>query len=837
MRKSGKQISILLALAVVLCGLSFKLTQSVAYAEGTISEADYSAANTILENVYSIAEDPANGTEAISSYLLSCPEVEEDSIRANGACVQWQLQNGIRCSYSPYIQSLDSGAASGAANSASDSETISYSKRSAAHGSDIYLFEPYYGLSDDFTDFYQDLAKKLAAKAGSTYHYYKGEAATVDNIADALESGGIVIFNSHGTTDYSGSASDNTSGATTSYLCLETGEGLTAQDYEDGHALYGGARDGLNYYQVDGTVLTNHMERQGANGLVWMAICLGMATDGLAQPLVDHGADVVFGYSESVTFKGEACFATYFYDSLMSGNTVSQAAADMKATCGAWDYSPELCNLAGLSTFYMASTKEAAQSSKCAFPIVVSTEDPYPGQAMVNDLQTVHSTWTFRALYSIQAFSGDQSQGTVSVSGLNVIATPAEGYEAKSCTVEPEGAAVVTQSGNRFRVSQLRQNCTITVDFQAREPGTLSFQTPDGVTQADLSAYIGDPVTLPTPKGQPQSDTISYEFAGWAEEPLTKPAKTVKLHAAGESYPVSQASQALYAVYRYLGNSTGEACAFTALTASRSDWSGTYILASGHFVLPSNFTQSEFPLTGKSTWSSAQKLGMGLEDGSVLRPNQTAAFRISRVSGTDYYVIRLSGTSNTAYLAVNQDSDRVSVTSNFGSDTARWRISLQDGIPVITSYKYPERSLRCVRSGLGRYLACVKEGGEAITLYQAPSGTTAWYTSACITGDGITVSADLPASLPPGQAFSATVTVKNQSSRACTARLYIAQYDENGKMLSIQVAGDAAAPAGETATRSLSDIKTEAAAKTLKLMVLDCKTAEPLCSAYTINFE
>ena len=56
----------------------------------------------------------------------------------------------------------------------------------------------------------------------------------------------------------------------------------------------------MRYYEVDGTVIANHMEKPANGGLVWMAICLGMATDGLEGPLMDAGVGVVYGYSQSV---------------------------------------------------------------------------------------------------------------------------------------------------------------------------------------------------------------------------------------------------------------------------------------------------------------------------------------------------------------------------------------------------------------------------------------------------------------------------------------------------------------------------------------------------------
>ncbi|MBQ6280738.1 MAG: hypothetical protein IJK69_01615, partial [Oscillospiraceae bacterium] len=45
-----------------------------------------------------------------------------------------------------------------------------------------------------------------------------------------MEQCGLVIFDSHGTTDYSGSNQDYTSRANSSYLCINSTSGLTSTD-------------------------------------------------------------------------------------------------------------------------------------------------------------------------------------------------------------------------------------------------------------------------------------------------------------------------------------------------------------------------------------------------------------------------------------------------------------------------------------------------------------------------------------------------------------------------------------------------------------------------------
>ena len=132
----------------------------------------------------------------------------------------------------------------------------------------------------------------------------------------------------------------------------------------------------MRYYEVDGTVIANHMEKPANGGLVWMAICLGMATDGLEGPLMDAGVGVVYGYSQSVTFIGDYCFEEEFFNKLLQGGTVAESIRTMKARYGNWDCSPAIL---GSDSSQTAASLEEAVRKHAAFPIVVSAEDAYPG--------------------------------------------------------------------------------------------------------------------------------------------------------------------------------------------------------------------------------------------------------------------------------------------------------------------------------------------------------------------------------------------------------------------------------------------------------------------------
>lgn len=532
-----RMLSVLLAVAVLL---SLTVTAFAADdgADAALTAADYAAADALfnaLEDVEQTAarrDASADGrTQAICDYLNAQDAVVPGSVETSGERINWMTEQGIACAYSPRLEQI-AAAAEPTADDTPDVQTRSYAARGTQHGRDVYLFQPYYGVDRSFTEQYQKEAQRVAQASEGTYHYYKGDAATIDAVADAITDGGVVFFDSHGSTDYE-NGEDYTSGATTSYLCLQTGDGLTKADYDGGHAVYSSTSGSMKYFLVDGTVIADHMDAdaQANNGLLWMAICLGMATDGLEKPLMDRGLGAVYGYSQSVTFVGDYTFEAVFFDSLLGGSTVAEAITDMKTACGAWDCSPQICQANGMSANYQMTTLEEAQRGRAAFPIVVSADDTYPGHGNVDALQDVNSGWALLDRYALTADTDTPEHGSVTQRGMTVTANANTGYYASGYTVTPEGAATVLQNGNTFRISALRQDCKVTIHFAAKTPAAVHFSVPDGVTQPDVAGYIGDPITLPQPTGTPTADAQDYHFVGWTTEPVETPAVSARVSA------------------------------------------------------------------------------------------------------------------------------------------------------------------------------------------------------------------------------------------------------------------------------------------------------------------
>ena len=224
----------------------------------------------------------------------------------------------------------------------------------APSSANVLLVAPYYGIDGSFTDQYKNEAQSIAATTGGSYTLLERYEATGPAIAAAYADKGVVIYDSHGT--QSGNSS---------YLCLTTDEGITQSDYTNGYAVYAG---GEAY--IDGRYINAHKSEELSNCMVWMAICEGMMASGqgtTGRALLDAGAAVVYGYSQSVTFAGEYMYEEVFWNEMKNGATVAEAIAVMKDEHGIPDPYGD------------------------AYPIVMSPTDPFP--ANPDGPQTVTSDW------------------------------------------------------------------------------------------------------------------------------------------------------------------------------------------------------------------------------------------------------------------------------------------------------------------------------------------------------------------------------------------------------------------------------------------------------------
>ena len=248
--------------------------------------------------------------------------------------------------------------------------------RGTSSAKDVCVFLPYTGTHDDCFGGLPALGEMVAEYTGGELLIYNGSEATIDNLADALERCAVVLVGSHG--------SNGTFG-------LTTDTGITEEDLESGHVKFRGKvyyTDDENnevydysYWMTDGTAITGHMDDSAPDSLVVLHSCMGMKTNRMCVPLREKGVGAVFGFSETVSGTGALAMETVMLRELCFGASLAEAMKTVKSTLGNWDPG------------YASYTLEEAQNSMVAFPIVVSAQDPYPGEGHVNVIQTVKSNW------------------------------------------------------------------------------------------------------------------------------------------------------------------------------------------------------------------------------------------------------------------------------------------------------------------------------------------------------------------------------------------------------------------------------------------------------------
>ena len=419
MKKTITKLMAMLLVVAMVCSM-LPVFASAAKTEEQPKEISKKSEDIINADVWSMIEDfesdnikPKRGKVTADQYAELSDEIEalvkqsetyvEGSVNRNGDFFTWETTEGIVCGYSPELRfKLRDNSETG-----SDvTETVSYATKAGPGSKDVYLIAPYYGYDSSFTDQYKNEASSIAKATGGEYTLYQGTNATITNIAKAFENGGVVIFDSHGITDYS-SGEDYVSKANSSYLCLKTSTGITSSDMSAVSGTYGtyyhAFNGGSSTYCVDGTAIKNHMSKAAPGTILWMAICLGMATNGLCTPMRNAGCEVVYGYSQSVSFTGDYKYETYFWNKMKAGEDVATAASYMKSAAGCkWDPA------------YSSYSQSNAVKNYVAFPIVVSDQDVYPGQGKVDAVQTVKSTYT---LFGDSSSSGGSSSGGSSSGG------------------------------------------------------------------------------------------------------------------------------------------------------------------------------------------------------------------------------------------------------------------------------------------------------------------------------------------------------------------------------------------------------------------------------------
>ncbi|MBR4906350.1 MAG: hypothetical protein IKZ44_05805, partial [Clostridia bacterium] len=662
-----------------------------------------------IASVNAVETDFAAMTDGVQKIVENWSGYVPGSAIRNGDFLFWDGVDGTGYGYSPRLRAkLRSESLTGAEPaSVSGIETVSYAvKGGSPNSSEVAVFGPYYGLDTSFTDQYKNEGNSIAQATGGVCTVYQVNDATIDNIAHALETCGTVIFDSHGDTDYA-SGNDYTSRANTSYICLQSGTGITSADQASVEGPYGSYKHayfagsgyyGMKYYCVDGTAIANHMTSYAPNNLLWMAICLGMATDGMEAPLRAKGVEVVYGYSQSVTFSGDYAWEKQFWTKMKGGADVAEAVAYMKEKVG---------------------YKDPYTSSYPAYPIVVSSEDVYPGHGNVDAKQTVYSSWTLFPQFTVTAVSNDTTLGTVETSGTTVIATPKTGCAVVGYDVL-SGTATVTQNGDGLSRTlfsvRAESDCTIRINFAKRAAVKATFVTPDGVSCAAISGYTGDTITLPSPSGTPTANAHAYAFYGWANARVPDTDTRPDCLRAGESVVLTE-NRTFYALYSYAEQNGAPipAGTFLLLIGEPSDWSGEAVLTyDGAVVLSANTNASNV-----STSSAAVSIGStGISvAGDALTDVPDSYIYVIESVGNGKYTIRMKNSEQ--YLCYTSSSNKLSVTktlSTAAKNPAYWTLSWSSGKPVVKNDQTTTATL-CYDTDKACFTCKKNNTGAQLTVY------------------------------------------------------------------------------------------------------------------------
>ena len=718
--KMKKLLSLLLTLVMLL-----SLVPTLAFAAGASKSSKDSAMrvhvytdeenaaieNDVFASIQTVSQKAATrmgGLEKMTEadYVSLVPQVTAaimksstyvpGSLQKNGNFLVWMTTVGIPCCYDPRMEAelhntADAPSAEEIARIEADAASLLKTYNNTRGGSPsstkIGLIQPYWESSSSYSDssftsyspYYKTTWQNLYGATGGTGMRYSMTNATVDNIANTISQCGLVIFDSHGTTDYSGSNSDYTSRANSSYLCLTTNSGVTSTDTAAHTGTYGTYYDcmkGSGYAYVNGQCIANHMTSNAPHSMVYMGICLGMATDRMEAPLRAKGVEVVYGYSQSVSFKGELksiqSIMGYIQDGMQAGAAIEQSQTDLGCQ---WDPA------------YPSYTESQAKSNKIAFPVVSSSEDTYPGHGNVDRVLTAKSTWTLLGStpsYTVTATTNNSSYGTVSVNGYTITATPKTGYYASGYTVT-SGTATVTQNGNTFTVTP-SSDCTVRINFAAKTQYTVTLKA-NGSTYTTLSAYSGDSVTLPTTA----TAVTGYTFAGWAASTVSETTSKPTYYAAGASYTPT-ANTTLYALYTRVENGTGEVVyqladgvenggqyiivAADSISGTTGYAVGNTAVTSSHYLTPVSVTISSnvatatsanlpkvlWTASGNSTngytfYNSAAGKYMGLDSSEYLAPTSSGlawkytsdGYLDNQTDSEGYYYLSYSSSSTVRY--------------------------------------------------------------------------------------------------------------------------------------------------------------------------------------------
>ncbi len=537
---------------------------------------------------------------------------------------------------------------------------------------DVGVFIPYSGSYYFYPEQCIAEGEQIAQSTGGSLQVYTAPTATVDNLAKVISQCGFLLINSHGMTDYE-MGSDHGTRANSSYICLPTDEGVTAADQVPVtgpygtyyHAFYSGPSEDFDetYYCVDGTCIANHMQSKAPNSMIWLGFCCGMETEGMYAPLRQKGVEAMIGFSEAVVTDTDHGYRACLCQSLLEDKTVGEAAERMKQIVGCPDPHKE--------------------GKYAAYPIAVSSQDPYPGRAHLTDGQQVLSVWKLHPAHPIEATVEPAGSADVQIVRNKLYVTPHVGFTFSDWEIT-QGDVTAERQGDTL-CFDLKSPCAVRLVMQARTPSCLQFCTGEGHLAADIQGYVGDIVTLPQPEGELACDRYVYHFLGWSTQQLAEDtAQLPALIKAGTKYKLTQPHTTFYAVYGYYAPDDGVSRgAFVLVDAPLTDWSGDYVLT----YQSTRALRASPAITGPSIASASavvtQDSAEYFIDGAFLNevPEELVYTFLPDETGAGTFKMK----TGSAMLCLPSNRVLLSTTEDASSAGAAWRMAFSNGALRITN--------------------------------------------------------------------------------------------------------------------------------------------------------
>ena len=623
----------------------------------------------------------ARGDEMVRA-VQDAADYVPGSMDRHGDFFFWQTADGRANGYAP---SLRAALRIGQRNAADCPESPVLPAAAADSGNipgnrDVGIFMSYPGSWYFHPELCEADGQKLADSTGGQLLAWMGEDASVDGLAEALGRCGILLINTHGRTDYE-AGDDHSSRANTSYICLPTDRGITAADQVQVTGPYGTYRhafdagpneDGTeHYYCVDGTCIRNHMTREAPHSAVYLGCCLGMATEGLFSPLRAAGAEVLLGFSERVITNTDHDYRAVLCEALSRGADFGEAVAAMKEQVGC----PDPIDV----------------GHPPAWPIAVSSQDPYPGRDHLTEGQTVLSDWELYPAYPIDVTVEPAGSAEARVTRTYVDVTPADGFLFTDWELTA-GEAAAERNGNELHFLPAGP-IAITIHMTARNPSTLRFSAGPGQSCETICAYEDDEILLPAPTGELEADAFICHFLGWSLQPLAEDTtERPALLAPGDRWRLPAGNTELHAVYGYFApEDEAEAGQFRLLTEAPGNWAGDWVLT----YQSTKALRASEQITGQAVASpsaAAAADGDYFVDGDWLNEVSDRLIWTAIPCAGGGYLLKMKTSEN--YLAVPSASVMLSTAGDPEAPGTQWKLQWTDGSPIITNKRFSSRILQ-----------------------------------------------------------------------------------------------------------------------------------------------